>query len=146
MRALLSLYCAKGKDFDQFVLKNEMKELEFNKFFAHEVFSQLEVWRSAIPDDIVEDEMKGLWNTNGRLHLIPLLLLFATKKVSVIYLFKNSCANYFLCSVHGNHSTSSLRTPVSSCASVPFASPESQQSETTTITDNCRGIDEDFIE
>ena len=42
MRALLSLYCAKGKDFDQFVFKNEMKELGFNKFFAHKGFTQLE--------------------------------------------------------------------------------------------------------
>ena len=30
LRALLSLYCAKGKDFDQYVFKNEMKELGFN--------------------------------------------------------------------------------------------------------------------
>jgi len=30
LRALLSLYCAKGKDFDQFVFKNEMKELGFS--------------------------------------------------------------------------------------------------------------------
>jgi hypothetical protein len=67
LRALLSLYCAKGKDFDQFVFKNEMKELGFNKFFAHKVFTQLEVWRSAMPDDISEDEIKGLWNTSRRL-------------------------------------------------------------------------------
>ena len=66
-RLLISLHCAKGKDFDQFVFKNEMKELGFNKFFAHEVFTQLEVWRSAMPDDITEDEMKGLWNTSRRL-------------------------------------------------------------------------------
>ena len=38
LRALLSLYCVKGKDFDQFVFKNEIKELGFNKFFAHKVF------------------------------------------------------------------------------------------------------------
>ena len=61
------MYCAKGKDVDQFVFKNEMKELGFNKFFAHKVFSQLEVWRSAIPDDISEDVMKDMWNTNRRL-------------------------------------------------------------------------------
>jgi hypothetical protein len=67
LRVLLSLYCAKGKDFDQFIFKNEMKELGFNKFFAHKVFTQLEVWRSAMPDDISEDEMKGLWNTSRRL-------------------------------------------------------------------------------
>ena len=30
------------------------------KFFAHNVFSQLKVWRSAIPDDISENEMKSL--------------------------------------------------------------------------------------
>ena len=64
LRALLSLYCAKGKDFDQFIFKNE---LGFNKFFAHKVFTQLEVWRSAMPDDISEDEIKGLWNTSRRL-------------------------------------------------------------------------------
>ena len=67
LRALLSLYCAKGKDFDQFIFKNEMKELGFNKFFAHKVFTQLKVWRSAMPDDISEDEIKGLWNTSRRL-------------------------------------------------------------------------------
>ena len=66
-RALLSLYCAKGKDFDQFGFKNEMKELGFNNFFAHKVFSQLKVWRSVKPDDISEDEMKYLWNTSRRL-------------------------------------------------------------------------------
>ena len=26
LRALFSVYCAKGKDFDQFIFKNEMKE------------------------------------------------------------------------------------------------------------------------
>jgi len=30
LRALFAIYCAKGKDFDQFVFKNEMKELVFN--------------------------------------------------------------------------------------------------------------------
>ena len=44
-----------------------MKELGFKKFFAQKGFSQLEVWRSAIQYYISEDEMKGLWNTNGRL-------------------------------------------------------------------------------
>ena len=44
-RALLSLLCAKQKQ---------------------KVFSQLEVWRSAIRDDI-SDDMKGLWNTNRKL-------------------------------------------------------------------------------
>ena len=41
LRALFSVYCAKGKDIDQFIFKNEMKELGFNNFFAHKVFSQL---------------------------------------------------------------------------------------------------------
>ena len=67
LRALFSVYCAKGKDFDQFIFKNEMKELGFNKFFAHKVFSQLEVWRNSLPEDITEDEVKGSWNTNRRL-------------------------------------------------------------------------------
>ena len=44
-----------------------MKELGFNKFFAHKVFSQLEVWRNSLPEDITEDEVKGSWNTNRRL-------------------------------------------------------------------------------
>ena len=44
-----------------------MKELEFNNIFAHKVFSQLEVLLSAMPDDISENEMKGLLNTNRRL-------------------------------------------------------------------------------
>ena len=48
-----------------------MKELEFNKLFAHKSFSQLEVWCSAIPDDIWEDEMKGMWNTVVEDYLIP---------------------------------------------------------------------------
>ena len=46
LRALFSIYCAKGKDFDKFVFKNEMKELGFNKFFAHKIFTQLEVWKT----------------------------------------------------------------------------------------------------
>jgi hypothetical protein len=66
MRSLLSLYCAKGKDFDQFVFKNEMKELGFHKFFAHKVYNQLEMWRSALPPDITDEEMTG-WNTGRRL-------------------------------------------------------------------------------
>ena len=44
-----------------------LRALGFNKFFAHKVFTQLEIWRSAMPDDISEDEMKGLWNTSRRL-------------------------------------------------------------------------------
>ena len=32
LRALFSIYCAKGKDFDQFVFKEEMKELGFHNF------------------------------------------------------------------------------------------------------------------
>jgi len=43
LRALFSVYFAKGDDFDQFIFKNEMMEQGYNKFFAHKVFSQLEV-------------------------------------------------------------------------------------------------------
>ena len=57
LRALFSVYCAKGKDFDQFIFRNKMKELGFNKFFAHKVFSQLEVWRNSLPEDITEDTL-----------------------------------------------------------------------------------------
>ena len=67
LRALFAIYCAKGKDFDLFIFKNEMKELGFNKFFAHKVFTQLEVWRNALPEDITEEEIKGSWNTDRRL-------------------------------------------------------------------------------
>ena len=44
-----------------------MKELGFNKFFAHKVFTQLEVWRNALPEDITEEEIKSSWNTDRRL-------------------------------------------------------------------------------
>ena len=45
------------KDFDQFDLKNEMKELELNKLFAHKVFGQLEVWE--ILSDMEERNKEG---------------------------------------------------------------------------------------
>jgi len=77
LRALFSIYCAKGKDFDRFVLKNEMKELGFNKFFARKVFTQLEVWRNALPEDITEEEIKGSWNKDRRL------------PDSVVYMYNN---------------------------------------------------------
>jgi hypothetical protein len=67
LRGVLSIYCAKGKDFDQFMFKNEMKELGFHKFFAHKVFNQLEVWRKALPKDITEEEMQGGWTTKRRI-------------------------------------------------------------------------------
>ena len=59
MQALLSIYCAKGKDFDQVFFKKEMKDLGFHRFFSHKVFIQLEIWRNALPEDITDDEMKG---------------------------------------------------------------------------------------
>jgi len=34
MQALLSIYCAKGKDFDQVFFKKEMKDLGFHRFFS----------------------------------------------------------------------------------------------------------------
>ena len=55
MHALLSIYCAKGKDFDQVFFKKEMKDLAFHRF-SHKVFTQL---RNALPDDITDDEVKG---------------------------------------------------------------------------------------
>jgi len=67
LRALFAIYCAEGKDFDQFVFKNEMKKLGFNKFFAHKVFTQLEVWRNSLPEDITEEEIKGSWSSDRRL-------------------------------------------------------------------------------
>ena len=44
-----------------------MKELGFNRIFAHKVISQLEVWRNSLQEDLTEDEVKGSWNTNRRL-------------------------------------------------------------------------------
>ena len=32
---LFSVYCAKGKNFDQVIFKNKMKKLGFNNLFAH---------------------------------------------------------------------------------------------------------------
>ena len=37
LRALFAIYCAKAKDFDQFVFKNEMKELGFNNFLRTKI-------------------------------------------------------------------------------------------------------------
>ena len=62
MQALLSIYCAKGKDFDQVSFKKEMKDFAFHRFFSHKVFTQLEIWRNALPDNITDDEMKGQWS------------------------------------------------------------------------------------
>ena len=67
LRGVFSVYCAKGKDFDQFAFKNEMKELGFNKFFAHKLFIQLELWRKALPKDITEEEMQGSWMSKRRI-------------------------------------------------------------------------------
>ena len=91
LRALFSVYCAKGKDFDQFIFKNEMKELGFNNFFAHKVFSQLEVWRNSLPEDITEDEVKGSWNTNRRLP--DSVVYIVTTKVSYYIIIYYACAN-----------------------------------------------------
>ena len=63
MQALLSIYCAKGKDFDQVFFKKEMKDLGFHRFFSHKVLTQLEIWSNALPEDITDDEMKGQWST-----------------------------------------------------------------------------------
>ena len=62
LRGVFSVYCAKGKDFDQFAFKNEMKEL----VFAHKLFVQLELWRKALPKDITEEEMQRSWMSNRR--------------------------------------------------------------------------------
>jgi len=43
MRALLSIFCAKGKDFDQVFFKKEMKDFGFHRFFSHKVLTQLEI-------------------------------------------------------------------------------------------------------
>ena len=60
MQALLSIYCAKGKDFfDQVFFKKELKDSGFHRFFATKVFTQLEIWRNALPEDITDDEIKG---------------------------------------------------------------------------------------
>ena len=56
MHALFSIYCAKGKDFDQVFLKKEMKNLGFRRFCVHKVFTQLEIWRNDLPDNITDDE------------------------------------------------------------------------------------------
>jgi hypothetical protein len=63
MQALLSIYCAKGKDFDQVFFKKEMKDLGFHRFFSHKMFTLLEIWRNALPEDITGDEMKRQWST-----------------------------------------------------------------------------------
>ena len=78
---------------------------------------------------------------------LPDSVVYLQQKRLESYIYLQSHAlTMFLCSVYANPSKSSLRTPVISCASVPFTSSDNQQSETTTIIDNCRGIDEDFIE
>ena len=74
MQALLSIYCAKGKDFDQVFFKKEMKDLGFHRFFATKVFTQLEIWRNALPEDITDDEMKGQWSTYRNLTESEMLL------------------------------------------------------------------------
>jgi len=74
MQALLSIYCAKGKDFDQVFFKKEMKDLGFHHFFATKVFTQLEIWRNALPEDITDDEMKGQWSTYRSLPESEMLL------------------------------------------------------------------------
>ena len=43
MQALLSIYCAKGKDFDQVFFKKEMKDLGFYRFFSTKVFINFSV-------------------------------------------------------------------------------------------------------
>jgi hypothetical protein len=74
MQALLSIYCAKGKDFDQVFFKKELKDLGFHRFFATKVFTQLEIWRNALPEDITDDEMKGQWSTYRSLPESEMLL------------------------------------------------------------------------
>ena len=68
-----------------------MKELGFSKFFAHKVFSQLEVCRSAMPDDNSENQMKGFWNTD---RILPDSVYLKQRRLVPIYLFTKSCANY----------------------------------------------------
>ena len=48
--------------------------------------------------------------------------------------------------VYANTSKSSFRTQVSSFSSDPLQSSDTQVSETITVKDNCRGINEDFNE
>jgi hypothetical protein len=74
MQALFSIYGAKGKDFDQVFFKKELKDLGFHRFFATKVFTQLEIWRNALPEDITDDEMKGLWSTYRSLPESEMLL------------------------------------------------------------------------
>jgi len=74
MQALLSIYCAKGKDFDQVFFKKELKDLGFHRFFATKVFTQLEIWRNALPEDITDDEIKGQWSTYRSLPESEMLL------------------------------------------------------------------------
>jgi hypothetical protein len=74
MQALLSIYCAKGKDFDQVFFKKELKDLGCHRFFATKVFTQLEIWRNALPEDITDDEMKGQWSTYRSLPESEMLL------------------------------------------------------------------------
>ena len=45
-----------------------------------------------------------------------------------------------------NSTSSSLCMPISSVVTGAIESPESCESLETTITDNCRGFDEDFVE
>ena len=73
MHALLSIYCAKGKDFDQVFFTKEMKDLGFHRF-SHKVFTQLEIWRNSLPDDITDDEVKGKWSTYRTLPESEMLL------------------------------------------------------------------------
>ena len=32
-----------------------MKDLGFHRFFSHKVFTQLEIWRNELPEDITDD-------------------------------------------------------------------------------------------
>jgi hypothetical protein len=67
LKGVLTVYCAFGHNFNQFMFKNEMEAFGFNKFFAHRVFCQLETWRKALPKDITEEEMNAGWSANRKL-------------------------------------------------------------------------------
>jgi len=55
MHALLSIYC---KDQDQ----ERDEGCWISSFFSHKVFTQLELWRNDLPDDITDDEVKEKWS------------------------------------------------------------------------------------
>jgi hypothetical protein len=59
IKGLLTLYCAKGKYFDQTWFKSEMVDVGVVKLCAHKVFCRLQDWRRGMSTDNTESAMLG---------------------------------------------------------------------------------------